>query len=496
MTDPFPILSLLIFLPLLGGLILLPLHGRPVLARWLALAIVGVEFVLVALVTLQTPEQGTGSLPGGFFLMENRAWIPQFGIRYLLGIDGISLLMTGLTAVVTPLAMLVSWRAIRERAALHFALLLILEGALMGVFLSLDLILFYLFWELMLLPVFLIILIWGSGRPVYSALKFFIITIAGSLLMLLAIIGLHLVHAGQTGVATFALPELLAAKAPTTTGIWLFAAFLLAFAIKIPLFPLHTWLPDAYADAPAAGTIMLSAVLSKTGAYALIRFGFPLFPDAARAVAPLLLVVAVISIIYAAWLACAQTDLKRLFGYASISHMGFVALGIAVWRPVALSGSVLQMVNHGVISAALFALAGMMEERTGSREIPTFGGIWGRAPLFSVLFLLFVLTAASLPGFNIFVGEFLILTGAFRVTHVAVVIAFLGAIIPLIYTVRIVQEILFGEPRDAGGFPDLGFREGIVLGLLLMLDIWLGIHPAPLLDLIKGPVALLVGVTP
>ena len=496
MTEHFPILSLLIFLPLLGGLFLLPLYGRPALARWLALAIVTAEFGLVALVTLQTPEQGCGSLPGGFFLMENRQWIPQFGIRYILGIDGISLLMTGLTAVVTPLAMLVSWRSIRERAAIHFALLLILEGAVMGVFLSLDLILFYLFWEMMLLPVLLIILIWGKGRSTYSALKFFIITLTGSLLMLLAIIGLHLVHADQTGVATFALTELLATKVAADTGIWLFAAFLLAFAVKIPLIPLHTWLPDAYADAPAAGTIMLSAVLSKTGAYSLIRFGFPLFPDAARAASPLLFVVAVTGIIYAAWLACVQTDLKRLFGYASISHMGFVALGIAVWRPVALSGSVLQMVNHGVISTALFAMADMMEERTGSREISTFGGIWGRAPFFSVLFLLFVLTAASLPGFNIFVGEFLILTGAFRVTHVAVVIAFIGAIIPLIYTVRIVQEILFGRPRGTGGFPDLGAREGTVLGLLLMLDIWLGIHPAPLLNLIKGPVALLVGVTP
>lgn len=496
MTENFPILSLLIFLPLLGGLPLLALNRHQAVARWLALAIVATEFGLVVLVTLQTPEQGAGSLPGGFFLMENREWIPQFGIRYILGIDGISLLMTGLTAVVTPLAMLVSWRSIRERAALHFALLLILEGAVMGVFLSLDLILFYLFWEIMLLPVLLIILIWGKGRPAYSALKFFIVTIAGSLLMLLSIIGLHLVHASQTGVATFALPELLATKVPTDTGIWLFAAFMLAFAVKIPLIPLHTWLPDAYADAPAAGTIMLSAVLSKTGAYALIRFGFPLFPAAARTATPLLFVAAVGGIIYAAWLACAQTDLKRLFGYASISHMGFVALGIAVWRPVALSGSVLQLVNHGVISAALFAVAGMMEERTGTREISTFGGLWGRAPLFSVFFLLFVLTAASLPGFNIFVGEFLILAGAFRVTHPAVVIAFIGAIIPLVYTVRIVQEILFGKPRGTGGFPDFGAREGTVLGLLLMLDIWLGIHPAPLLNLIKGPVALLVGVTP
>jgi NADH-quinone oxidoreductase subunit M len=496
MTDHFSILSLLIFLPLLGGLFLLPLNGRPSLARWLALAIAGLEFGLVVLVTLRTPAQGVGSLPGGYFLMEDRAWIPTFGIRYLVGMDGISYLMALLTAFITPLAIFTSWRSIRERVGCHFALILFLEGSIMGIFLSMDLVLFYLFWEAMLIPMFLLIGVWGHGNRIRSALKFFLFTFSGSVLMLLGIIGLHLVHLAQTGKATFALPELIGTRFPPGLEGWLCAAFLLAFAVKAPLVPFHTWLPDAHTDAPTAGSVDLAGLLLKTGAYGFIRFAWPLFPHAAARLTPLLYLVAVVGIIYGSWIAYAQTDMKRLVAYSSISHMGFVMLGIAAWTPVSLTGSVLQMVNHGVTTGALFALVGMLGERTGTREISAFGGLWGRAPFLSGLFLFFAMASAGLPGLNNFVGEFLILAGSFRAVPLVTVIAFLGVLLPLIYTVRLTQQVLFVTPRSDFSLSDISQRELVILGSLALVDLYLGVHPILLLNLLKGPVALLTGGVP
>ena len=496
MTSHPPLLSLLIFLPLLGGLPLLALNSRPAVARWLALAVVTVELCLVALVTLQTPEQGTGNLSGGYFLMEDRPWIPPFGVRYLLGMDGISYLMVLLTALITPLAVFTSWRSIRERVGCHFALILFLEGSIMGIFLSLDLVLFYLFWEAMLIPMFLLIGIWGHGNRIYSALKFFIFTFSGSVLMLLGIIGVHLLHLDQTGKATFALPELLGTRFPPGLEGWLFAAFLLAFAVKAPLVPFHTWLPDAHTNAPTAGSVDLAGLLLKTGAYGFIRFAWPLFPEAAARLTPLLYVVAVAGIIYGSWIAYAQTDMKRLVAYSSIGHMGFVMLGIAAWTPVSLTGSVLQMVNHGITTGALFALVGMLGERAGTRDIAAFGGLWDRAPFLSGLFLLFAMASAGLPGLNNFVGEFLILAGSFRKAHLVTVIAFLGVILPLIYTVRLVQHVLFVTPRSDYSVRDISRRELVILGSLAVVDVYLGVHPIRFLDVLKGPVALLTGGTP
>lgn len=263
--------------------------------------------------------------------------------------------MVLLTAFITVIAILTSWRSIKERVALHYATILVMETGIMGVFLSLDLVLFYLFWEVMLVPMFLLIGIWGHGRRIYSAVKFFLYTLAGSLLMLLAIIALYLIHGAQSGSYTFALPALLQTQIDSSTAGWLFAAFLLAFAIKVPLFPVHTWLPDAHTDAPTAGSVILAGLLLKTGAYGLIRFGFPLFPQAAKASAALLFILATIGIVYGSWIAYAQRDMKRLVAYSSVGHMGFVALGIAAWTPIALSGAILQMVNHGITTGALFA---------------------------------------------------------------------------------------------------------------------------------------------
>ncbi|HEY6007490.1 MAG TPA: NADH-quinone oxidoreductase subunit M [Geobacteraceae bacterium] len=495
MVGGYPILTILVFLPLLGGLLMLPLWRRVEWARRLALAVGVAELVLTAWLTLTA---GTAArLPAtafpGFFLLEDAAWIERFGSRYTLGLDGISLLMTLLTAFVTTVAMLVSWQGIRERVPLHYLLLLVMESGIMGVFLSLDLFLFYLFWEVMLIPMFFLIGIWGHGRRIYSAVKFFLYTMAGSLLMLLAIIGVYLLHGSQTGVYSFALPELQKTVIPAVTGFWLYGAFLLAFAVKFPIVPLHTWLPDAHTDAPTAGSVILAGLLLKTGAYGLIRFGYPLFPAAADTFTPLLLVLAVAGILYASWVAYAQADMKRLVAYSSVGHMGFVALGIAAWTPVALSGAVLQMVNHGVTTAALFALVGMLDERAGTRDIAAFGGVWGKVPLLAGCFLFFAMASAGLPGLNNFVGEFLVLAGTFRVHHLAAVLAFVGIVLPLVYTVRLVQEVLFQTERQPLAMTDLSFREGMVLGVMALVDLYLGLHPAPALELLMVPVTLLTG---
>jgi NADH-quinone oxidoreductase subunit M len=347
----------------------------------------------------------------------------------------------------------------------------------------------------MLIPMFLLIGIWGHGRRIYSAVKFFLYTLAGSLLMLLAIIGLYLFHGAASGSYTFALPALLHTPVTPATGLWLFAAFLLAFAIKVPVFPLHTWLPDAHTDAPTAGSVILAALLLKTGAYGLIRIGVPLFPEAARTLTPLLYALGVIGVIYGSWVAFAQTDMKRLVAYSSVGHMGFVVLGIAAWTPVSLSGSVIQMVNHGVTTGALFALVGILDERAHTREISAFGGLWGKIPVYSFFFFLFSLASLGLPGLNNFVGEFLVLTGVFRVSPIAACLAFAGIVVTLIYTLRLMQEVLFVTERTQLPLVDLSPREGMVLVVLALAVISLGVYPAPLLDLVREPVALLTAVT-
>ncbi len=490
----YPILTILLFLPLAGALCLFPIWSRERWVKPIALAAGVLELALTAwlLMTASGLPQTPGASPG-FFLWEDAAWIERFGVRYTLGMDGISGLLALLTAFITVIALLVSWRGVKERVALHYLLILVMETGLMGVFLSLDLFLFYLFWEVMLVPMFFLIGIWGHGRRIYSAVKFFLYTMFGSLLMLLAIVGIYLIHGAQTGIYSFALSALVQTTLKLDVACWFFAAFLLAFAIKVPLFPLHTWLPDAHTDAPTAGSVLLAGLLLKTGAYGIIRFGYPLFPEAARIFTPLLLTVAVIGIIYGSWVAYAQTDMKRLVAYSSVGHMGFVALGIAAWTPVSLSGAVLQMVNHGATTGALFALVGMLDERTGTREIGAYGGLWGKAPLFSAFFLLFSMASAGLPGLNNFTGEFLILAGSFRVAPLAAALAIVGIILPLVYTIRLVQELLFVTERRPMALADLSLREGGILVVMALAVVYLGVHPAPLLEILKVPVALLTG---
>jgi NADH-quinone oxidoreductase subunit M len=494
MTVEFPILSLLIFLPLIGALLLLPFRRSPSSVRAISLVFSLAEVAISIWCAFATTAGTVAGAPAGFFLYEDAPWIERFGMRYTVGMDGLSLIMVGLTSFITFIAVLVSWNGIKERIPLYYALLLAIATGIQGVFLSLDLFLFYLFWEVMLIPMFFLIGIWGHGRRIYSAVKFFLYTFLGSLLMLVAIITLYLRHGGQSGIYTFSLPALVHTAIPYEIAVWLFGAFLLAFAIKFPLFPLHTWLPDAHTDAPTAGSVILASLLLKTGAYSLIRFGYPLFPEAAQAFTPVLYAASVIGISYGAWIAFAQTDMKRLVAYSSVSHMGFVALGIADWTPVALSGAVLQMVNHGVTTGALFALVGMLDERTDSREIATYGGLWGKIPVLSFFFLLFCMASAGVPGLNNFVGEFIVLVGTFRVSPLVAGFAFLGMVLTLVYTVRLVQEILFVKERKPLSLSDLSMREGVVLVILAIADVYLGVHPGPLLEVMKAPIALLTGV--
>ena len=488
----FPVLSLLIVLPLVGALVLIALRKRENAAKYVAVSVALVELVITCWSWSVAGQQPHAASPG-YFLFEDFSWIDSLGIRFTLGMDGISLLLVIMTALLTIIAMLASWRTIRQRTVLHYILLLIMESSIIGVFLALDLFLFYLFWEVMLIPMFFLIGIYGHGRNIYSAIKFFVVTLAGSLLMLLAIIGLYLIHGRQSGIYTFSLSGLLGTSLDPMVGLWLYGAFLLSFAIKFPLVPLHTWLPDAHTDASTAGSIDLAGLLLKTGAYGLIRFGYPLFPEAARTLTPLLTVMAVSGILYSSWIAFAQKDMKRLVAYSSIGHMGFIALGIAAWTPVALSGSILQMVSHGVTTSALFALVGMMASRANTREISAYGGLWGKVPVLSSFFLLFAMASAGLPGLNNFVGEFLILTGSYQVAQPATILAFLGLVLSLIYTVRLVQELLFQKERQPLPMVDVTSRETLILTVLAIGVFFIGLHPGPLLDMLHMPVALLTG---
>jgi NADH-quinone oxidoreductase subunit M len=484
----FPILSLIIFLPLLGGLLLLVLRCTPKACRWISFGVTLVDLLLVVslfFIDLRPIERC-------WLMIEDHAWIPLIGVRYSLGLDGMSLILTLLTAFLCVLCVLVSWKEIDIRVnAFHFFLLAMQTGVL-GVFLSTDLFLFYLFWELQVVPMFFLIGIWGHENRIFATVKFVLFSIAGSLLMLIAIIGLYFLHGSQAGHYTLSLFELIHTPLARNVELWLYAAFLLAFAIKVPMFPVHTWLPDAHTEAPTAGSVILAGLLLKTGAYAILRFAFPLFPNAARDSLPLLLVLGLIGIFYAAWIALAQSDLKRLVAYSSISHMGLVVIGLAVWSTITMSGAVLLMVNHGLTTSALFILVGMFSERTGSRDFSSFGGLWKTMPGFSGLFLLFGLASVGLPGLNNFVSEILILLGTFKEKPMIGTIAFGGIVFVLVYGLRMIQDTIYGQARNSDAYPDITPREVAILAPLAIAIIVLGIYPGPVLKLLHGPVQDLI----
>ncbi|MDM7915000.1 MAG: NADH-quinone oxidoreductase subunit M, partial [Candidatus Eisenbacteria bacterium] len=436
------LLSLILGLPLAGSILLLFLpKDRPEASRLFALGISLATFV-ASLPLLAGFEKNAAMQ-----FVENIPWITAFGIHYHLGVDGISLFLVLLTTFLTPVVVLSSWRDVRERVRAFHSMILLLEVGMLGAFVALDLFLFYIFWELMLIPMYVLIGVWGGPRRIYAAVKFVLYTIVGSLLMLVGILALYFLHRGQTGVGTFDLIALRETALPPGTQAWLFGAFALAFAIKVPIWPLHTWLPDAHTEAPTAGSVILAGVLLKLGTYGFLRFAIPLFPDAAARFQPLLLTLAAIGIVYGALVAMVQTDIKKLVAYSSVSHLGYVMLGLFSFNLEAFSGALYQMLNHGLSTGALFLLVGILYERRHTRQIADYGGIAKRVPLYTAAFLLVTLSSIGLPGLNGFVGEFLILLGAFGANRTAAIVSTTGVVLGAAYMLWLTQRFLFGPMR-------------------------------------------------
>ena len=473
-----PLLTLSWLLPLAGAVALLLIANadgrRDGVMRWLALVVSLATFA----VTLAL-WAGFDAASSEFQFVERRSWIPAFGIDYYIGVDGISLLLVVLTAFLTPIALLSSWGSIERKVKEFSIFMLALEAAMIGVFISLDLFLFYVFWDAMLVPMYFLIGIWGYERRIYAAIKFMLYTMAGSVLMLVAILGLAYLHSVATGSYTFDLLRLSTLEIAPQTQIWFFLAFTVAFAIKVPLFPFHTWLPDAHVEAPTAGSVILAGVLLKMGTYGLLRFSFPLFPQAAALFAPWLALLAVIGIIYGALVAMVQPDMKKLVAYSSVSHLGFVVLGICTMNVQGVQGAIYQMLAHGVTTGGLFLMVGMLSDRCHTRLIADYGGLKAVVPRLSAVFLIITLASIGLPGLNGFVGEFLILLGAFYWDPRFVVAAGLGVILSAVYMLWLVQRVYYGEVRDAKNetLHDLLPREWASAIPLCAMAIVMGIFP-------------------
>jgi NADH-quinone oxidoreductase subunit M len=475
----FPILSLVIFLPAAGaGLILLLPARRADLIRAVAVIVSVADFLLS--VPLFFWFQAGRAEPQ---FVENLSWISSWGAYYHLGLDGLSLLLFLLTTFLSWVAILSSWTAIQQQVKGYMFFLLMLETGMLGVFAALDLFLFYVFWEAMLIPMYFLIGVWGGPRRVYATIKFVLFTMAGSVLMLVAIIWLYFAHQAQTGKATFDLLELLRTDLASTTQVWLFAAFGLAFAIKVPMFPFHTWLPDAHVEAPTAGSVVLAGVLLKMGTYGFLRFCLPLFPEAAVGLAPLIAVLAIIGVIYGALVSLVQRDIKKLVAYSSVSHLGLVMLGLFSFNVQGIEGGIIQMVNHGLSTGALFLLVGMLYERTHKRMIGDFGGLARIVPAFSAFFLIVMLSSIGVPGLNGFVGEFLIVLGAFRAKAVYGAAAVTAIILGAVYMLWMYQRVMHGEPasREQENLRDMRFREVAYMLPVAALMFLIGLYPKPFL---------------
>jgi NADH-quinone oxidoreductase subunit M len=462
------LLSALVFVPALGAVLVAVMPREFVKAhKTIALGLSVIVFLLSLLLL-----RGFEARAGMQFEV-TRPWLPSFGISYHVGIDGLSLWLVLLTTFLTPLALLGSWSSIDRRVREFNVFMLLLEAGMVGVFVSLDLFLFYVFWEAMLIPMYFLIGIWGHERRIYAALKFFLYTMAGSLLMLVAFMVLY----RAAGLGTFDLLQLTRVTLDPTLQMWLFGAFALAFAIKVPMFPFHTWLPDAHVEAPTAGSVILAGVLLKMGVYGFLRLGLPLFPDAALRFAPWIGALAVVGIVYGALLSLVQPDLKKLVAYSSVSHLGFVMLGVAAFTTTGVVGAVYQSLNHGISTGALFFLVGMLYERRHTRLISEFGGLKAVMPWFSALFLWICLSSLAVPGFNGFVGEFLILVGTWPFSPVLASVAVLGIVLAAGYILWMVQRVLYGEvthPENAL-LRDLSAREAVILVPLAVLALFMGL---------------------
>jgi NADH-quinone oxidoreductase subunit M len=495
LTNP---LNLVTFFPLVGVLVLLCLpSGRKDLLRWITLGTSLVTFGLSIWMLVQFNRVNPD-----LQMVIDLPWIQVAGwnISYHLGVDGLSILLVLLTTFLMPISILSTWRAVEERVKDFMLFFLLLEVGMLGVFLAQDLFLFYIFWEFTLVPMYFLIGIWGGPRRIYAAIKFFLYTMAGSILMLLAILWLG------TTQGTFSVPDLLARGGiPANIQLWLFLAFAAAFAIKVPMWPLHSWLPDAHVEAPTAASVILAGVLLKMGTYGFLRFNLGLFPEASREAAPWIAVLAVIGIIYGAWVSFAQKDVKKLVAYSSISHLGFVMLGLFALNPQGVEGAILQMVNHGLSTGALFLLVGMIYEQTHTRELAVYGGLWKIMPVYGTIMLIVSLSSMGLPGLNGFVGEFTILLGAFGskyISHAHWITGFaaLGVIMAAIYILTMFQKMFLGpegsiveEVKKHGhALRDLNAREIITMVPLLVMIFWIGLYPKPFFDLMAPAVTKLL----
>jgi len=473
-------LTALILVPLGGGLIAwIAGRNNPDAARWLSLLAAVVTFgMTLALWGAFGDVVASDPMP----VLEQRIpWIPTLGVEYHLALDGLNLLFIVLTGLLGCIAVLMSWREINHAVGLHYLCVLATVAGIMGVFLAFDLFLFYFFWELMLIPMYFLIGLWGHEERIRAAIKFVIFTMVSGLFLLVSIIGLYLAHAQATGVLTTDYLTLLGTALPMDISRWLFLGFFVAFAVKLPLFPLHSWLPDAHTQAPTAGSILLAGLLLKTGGYGLIRFAVPLFPEAAAALAGPIAVIGVIGILYGAVLAYGQTDMKRLIAYTSVSHMGFVVLGVASWRLVAVQGAVFQMLAHGLATGALFAIAGMIHERLHTREFGELGGLWSRLPRLSAFALLFVLASVGVPGMGNFIGEFLTLFGSYPAAPGLVALAVVGIVLGTVAMLEFMQRVFQGTSRSEATIADINLRELVILGALAIIIVVLGINPQPAL---------------
>lgn len=476
------LLWLMVILLIAGVLAWAAAHWSRSLARWIALGAVTLDFALSLWLWARHFHQ-VDLVPHSSWLEQiNWSWIPSWGVRFHLAMDGLSLLLLLLTFFLGIVSVLASWREIQDEVGFfHLNLLWVLAG-IAGVFLAVDLFLFYFAWELMLVPMYFLIVIWGHEHRVYAAVKFFLFTQLSSLLMLVAILVLYFLHHTATGAYTFEYSDLIGTPLAPQTAMWLMLGFFIAFAVKLPVFPLHTWLPDAHTEAPTAGSIVLAGLLLKTGAYGMLRFVVPLFPGASHRFAPVAMTLGVVGIVYGAVVAYGQTDLKRLVAYTSVSHLGFVLFGIFTWNSLALQGALIGMVCHGFSTGALFALVGGLQERTHTREMDRLGGLWAAIPRLSGAGLFFALASMGLPGLGDFVGEFLVLLGAYKEHLGLSVVAVIGVLASTFYALQFVQRAFHGPNVNRWSVEDLVPREVLMLAPMMAILLWLGLYPQPVLN--------------
>ena len=476
------ILSILIWLPILGGILILSTGGdrNAQLARKIALGF-SVGTFLLSLSIYADFDITTASMQ----FVERYQWIESLHIQYFLGVDGISMPLIILTTLLTIIVVIAGWEVITKRVAQYMASFLIMEGLMIGVFSSMDAILFYLFWEAMLIPMFLIIGVWGGSNRVYAAIKFFLYTLVGSLLMLVAIIYLYF-----TSDHTFNIASFHATPLTYTTQVLIFLAFFAAFAVKVPMFPVHTWLPDAHVEAPTGGSVILAAITLKMGAYGFLRFSIPITPDASSELAIWVIGLSLIAVVYIALVALVQRDMKKLIAYSSISHMGFVTLGFFIFDTQGMEGAIVQMISHGFISGALFLCVGVLYDQMHSREIDSYGGVANAMPVFSVFLVFFAMSNAGLPGTSGFVGEFLVILGSFRVNGWYAAVAGLTLVLGAAYTLWMIKRVVYGEITNekVRALVDVNGREKLVLGVLAVCVLGLGIYPMPLLEVMHSTV--------